>query len=308
MSRHGFAPGLAPARQRITGKQPPRAERPERKNGIDIRPQDLVQFTLTKAKAGVTGMRRKSFAYGREQSLPLVFSKGVAMSKRRVREISIFVDESGSFESDEASSRFYLICFVMHDQGDAIGTLIDNLELSLAGLPQDAVRCVHMGPLIRREPPYSDMSRELRQSIFRKMMAFVRKANISYRCFAIDKHYDSSDTAVHDRLLQDITRFLIENAGAFNEFDALKVYYDNGQAQVKSLLREAFAMFSSTVEFVPDVVPAKYRLFQAADLICTIELIAAKTAGMMTESEKRFFGSHRVFVRDILRQIRRKLV
>jgi hypothetical protein len=29
MSRHGFAPGLAPARQRITGKQPPRAERPE---------------------------------------------------------------------------------------------------------------------------------------------------------------------------------------------------------------------------------------------------------------------------------------
>jgi len=29
MSHRGFAPGLAPARQRITGKQPPRAERPE---------------------------------------------------------------------------------------------------------------------------------------------------------------------------------------------------------------------------------------------------------------------------------------
>ena len=67
-------------------------------------------------------------------------------------------------------------------------------------------------------------------------------------------------------------------------------------------------MFSSTVEFVPDVVPSKYRLFQAADLICSIELIAAKTEGTMTESEKRFFGSHRVFVRDILRQIRRKSV
>ena len=55
------------------------------------------------------------------------------MSKRRVREISIFVDESGSFESDEASSRFYLICFVMHDQDDAIGTLIDVLERSFTG-------------------------------------------------------------------------------------------------------------------------------------------------------------------------------
>ena len=229
------------------------------------------------------------------------------MSKRRVKEISIFVDESGSFESDEASSRFYLICFVMHDQDDEIRTLVDNLEFSFTGLPQDAVSCVHMGPLIRREPPYSGMSRELRQSIFRKMMAFVRRADISYRCFVIDKHFDSSDTAVHDRLLQDITRFLVENAEKFNAFDALKVYYDNGQSQVKSLLREAFAMFSSIVEFVPDVVPAKYRLFQAADLICSIELIAAKTEGMMTESEKRFFGSRRVFVRDILRQIRRKL-
>ena len=73
MSHRGFAPGLAPARQRITGKQPPRDERPERKFAVDNRPKNLVQFAATKAKAGVTGMRRKSFAYGREQSLPLVF-------------------------------------------------------------------------------------------------------------------------------------------------------------------------------------------------------------------------------------------
>ena len=29
------------------------------------------------------------------------------------KEISVFVDESGSFDPDESSSRFYLICFVM---------------------------------------------------------------------------------------------------------------------------------------------------------------------------------------------------
>ena len=56
-----------------------------------------------------------------------------------------------------------------------------------------------------------------------------------------------------------------------NSYDKLKVYYDDGQAQVKELLREAFGMFSSITEFVEDVKPEKYRLFQAADLLCSIE-------------------------------------
>ena len=249
-------------------------------------------------------MRRMSFAYGREQSLPLVLSE--TMATNRTKEISIFVDESGSFEPDEASSRFYLICFVMHDQSDDIQLWLDNLEESFSAFPRPAVDCIHLGPLIRREQPYSTLPMEVRQSIFRKMMAFVRKAEISYKCFIIDKHFDSADTAVHDKLLQAITRFLIDNSKTFNSFDALKVYYDNGQSQVKALLKEAFAMFSSIVEFVPDVHPSSYRLFQAADLICTLELIAAKPEGTMTESEKRFFGSRRVFMRDIFRQIKRK--
>ena len=45
---------------------------------------------------------------------------------------------------------------------------------------------------------------------------------------------------------------------------------------------------------VPDVHSSSCRLFQATDLICTLELIAAKTEGMMTKSEKRFCGSRRV--------------
>ena len=35
-------------------------------------------------------------------------------------DISVFVDESGSFDSDDESSRFYLICLVVHDQREAI--------------------------------------------------------------------------------------------------------------------------------------------------------------------------------------------
>ena len=227
-----------------------------------------------------------------------------------IKEISVFVDESGSFAADEKSSRYYLVCLLLHDQSEDLSDLIVNLENAFALSSLGRGHCVHVGPLIRREGEYVQMNREQRQWIFRKMMAFVRKANISYRCFLIDKHFNDGDNAVHDKLLQDINRFLIDNAALFNAYDKLKIYYDDGQRQVTSLLREAFAMFSSTSEFVTDVKPANYRLFQAADLLCSLELIAAKiVAGEpMTLSERRFFGDEREFKRDILRSVRRKLI
>lgn len=67
-------------------------------------------------------------------------------------------------------------------------------------------------------------------------------------------------------------------------------------------------MFSAKTEFVNSVKPENYRLFQAADLLCSIELAAAKMEqGGLSASESRFFGSARDFKRDILKQIRLKL-
>ena len=140
------------------------------------------------------------------------------MPSKRTNEISVFVDESGSFEPNEDSSRFYLICFVLHDQAIDISPLVANLESDLSARSLGAGHCVHTGPLIRREIPYSQMQREERKAIFRKMMAFVRKADICYKCFRIDKHFDDSDTAVHDELLQSVTRFLLDNAALFAEY------------------------------------------------------------------------------------------
>lgn len=220
----------------------------------------------------------------------------------------MFVDESGSFESDEESSRFYLVCLVFHDQSSPVSELIESLEhfLEQAGLERS--HCVHVGPLIRREDEYGQMRREQRQAIFRRMMAFVRKSDISYRCFMIDKHFSDGDTVVHDKLLQDMVRFLVGYSDVLNGYDRLKVYYDNGQSQVRDLLKEAFAMFSAKTEFMASVRPENYRLSQAADLLCSIELAAAKIGqGGLSVSENRFFGSARDFRRDILKQARSKL-
>ena len=52
----------------------------------------------------------------------------------------------------------------------------------------------------------------------------------------------------------------------------------------------------------------RYRLFQLADLVCTLHLIELRLAhGIpMTPSEMRFFGGPRDFKRNVLRKIKAK--
>ena len=208
------------------------------------------------------------------------------------KDISVFVDESGSFDPDASSSRYYLICLVFHDQAVDISEDVNGLEDSLVALGLGREHCIHAGPLVRREREYSNMLREDRRRILGRMMSFVRKVDFRYKCLALDKKFVSSETAIHDSLLQLLVRFLIDNANTLNEYDQLKIYYDDGQPQIKRLLGEAFALFASKTVFVQDVQPEKYRLFQVADVLCTLELLKLKlqTGERLSRSEFEFFN------------------
>ena len=225
-----------------------------------------------------------------------------------INEISVFVDESGSFDAVDLASRYYLVCMVFHDQSDDIAGQVEKLETALSAESFDPSLCIHTAPLIRRENEYSSMTRKERIGIFYRMLAFVRNAEIRYRCFCVDKRYVNRTSSIHDQLLREMVGFLVSHAGLFDRYDALKVYYDNGQSQITSILKETFLVYSAKTEFVPDVKPAKYRLFQAADLICTLELLLAKLAAgeRFTTSEDRFFGGVRGFKRNVVKQFKVK--
>lgn len=225
------------------------------------------------------------------------------------KEISVFVDESGSFDASDFPSRYYIVCFLFHDQAVDVGPEVEWLGDELAKLGLSREHCVHAGPLIRREQDYANMSRDERRLVFSRMLAFVRKLNISYRCFVVDKKFITQPSAIHDELLQQMIRFLIDNADVFGSYDTLKIYYDNGQGQIKTLLEEAFALFSAKTVFVPEVTPSKYRLFQAADLLCTLELtrIKLEIEKRISESEKKFFVSIQNFKKHYLKPMAHKL-
>ena len=88
----------------------------------------------------------------------------------------------------------------------------------------------------------------------------------------------------------------------------MKVYYDCGQAPVTNLLHDTFtAHLGNRVTFAQAVRPENYKLFQLADLGCSVKLVEAKllAGNPMTVDESRFFRGPRVFKHDILRCLHR---
>ena len=71
------------------------------------------------------------------------------------------------------------------------------------------------------------------------------------------------------------------------------------------MLASVFTVLLSNVEF-RKVYPAEYRLFQAADLICAMELIERKMQKKsLSKSEQLFFGTLRDLKKNYLKPIER---
>ena len=222
--------------------------------------------------------------------------------------LSIFVDESGNFSFEKEASRFYIVCFVMHNQNSSIDEHVRKLDSDLDRMGFSNL-CFHAAPIIRHEDGYEFMNWELRNRIFSKMMAFYRKVEFSYHCFTVDKKFVSSESQIVERLKIEIKAFLEVLRMNSEIAQHLKLYYDCGQTPITNMLQSAMtSVYGDDWEFAQDVKPIKYKLFQIADLICTTTLIEQKMANglKMTKSEDKFFGGPRNFKRNVLKVIKRK--
>jgi hypothetical protein len=221
-----------------------------------------------------------------------------------MKELSIFIDESGDFGDYDYHSPWYIVSMVFHDQDVSIQEPLEYLEkeLKLLGLEN---HCIHSGPIIRKEEYYSQIDYIERRKIFNKMVTFIRQSGISYKCFHIEKKHIGDIVETTGRLSKQISFFIRENYDFFLSFDLVKIYYDNGQIELNKILSTLFNAFLPRVEF-RKVKPSDYRLFQAADMICTFELIKLKIDNhTLSKSEQIFFGSVNSLKRNYLKIINR---
>ena len=143
-----------------------------------------------------------------------------------MKELSIFIDESGDFGSYEPHFPFYIITMVFHEQRHPIVEAIEKLD---------------------------------------------------------QEQWDE-----------------------FRSHEIIKVYYDNGQVEVSKILSSVFHALLSNVEF-RRVMPEAYKLFQVADLICSMELVRIKLEmNTLSKSEQTFFGNIRDLKKNYLKPLARK--
>ncbi len=223
-----------------------------------------------------------------------------------MKELSVFVDESGDLGGE---SRYYLLTLVFHDQSDDLSHTIDLYEQSLAsrGLPNVPF---HFNPLLRANEEYWNLDASQRSKLLMSFSTFAQHTPFSYHVLAYRKdRYKSTDALVRT-MKRDLTEFLFDNLDKFAEFDLVKIYYDDGQPLITRILHAAFeyALFKSAVMY-REAHPTEYRMFQIADFVCGIELIALKyESHEETSTDRRFFGQWRDFRKNYLRKLRRHVL
>jgi hypothetical protein len=221
--------------------------------------------------------------------------------------LSVFIDESGDFGSYEAHAPYYLVAMVLHNQDLDITENINSFETHLQNLGYTQ-HTVHTGPLIRRESVYRNDLMEDRKRLFHALFHFTRKLNIRYACAKIRKIECLDVITMTAKLSKEIAGILRSHEDFWNSFDNVIIYYDNGQIELTKILTSVFSTLYAHVEF-RKVKPSDYKLFQVADLICTLELLSEKAGtNSFSNSELEFFDNARNFKKNYLKHIRKKIL
>lgn len=233
--------------------------------------------------------------------VPGTFSLAFFVLGGELRELSLFIDESGS---DNLRDRYYLLTLVLHEQNEDASESIRLYERSLAEkrLPDIPF---HASPLLNGHDDYENMDPADRKRFLSSFRVFFRHMPVRYMCITLKtREYDDLEgvTAAMRKRLVD---FLFDELAYFQDFDAVKIYYDDGQKSVAQTIHKAvdYALSKDAVTYRL-ASSSDYRLSQIADYICTMELTALKYADKAsTATDEKFFGSWSQFRKGILKEV-----
>ncbi len=223
-----------------------------------------------------------------------------------MRNLSIFVDESGDFGAYSNHSPYYIITMLFHDQDKDINPMIKKLdeEIQSLGYEQDFV--IHTAPLIRKEEMFNAVMPNERRALFTKLFYFVLKSDIQYKTFVFEKKQFENTLKLEGRMAKEMSLFIRSNLDFFQGFENVILYYDNGQHELNRILNAVLTTELSHYD-IRKVLPKDYKLFQAADLICTLQLLSLKREKKeLSNSELLLFHNERELNKQFIKPIMKK--
>lgn len=223
-----------------------------------------------------------------------------------MKELSIFVDESGDFGPYEHHSPYYIIGFVLHDQSKSVKKACAFLDKSLSQMGLSKDHNIHTAPLIRREGGYRNMVIRDRKALFNQLVIFSKYIDFSWHPIHIRKKGLDTQEKLAQRIKLQVENFIKDHLVFLLSYDCIKIYYDNGQAEITKILHETFGKLLNNVKW-RKATPIKYKLLQLADLTCTLELLELKLkTNTLSKSEQTFFGTTRNLRKNYLNLAKKK--
>ena len=172
-------------------------------------------------------------------------------------ELSVFVDESGNLGRD---SKYYILSLVFHEQTVDVSGDIASYERLLRerGLQN---KPFHLVPLTHGNEAFANENIEVRTRYLFSFASFAWRIPFRYKTFVYRKSEFADRAALGKKMKCDIIEFLFENLERFQEFNAVKIYYDDGQRLITNALIGAFdyALWGQDLVY-REATPSLYRL------------------------------------------------
>ena len=138
------------------------------------------------------------------------------------------------------------------------------------------------------------------------MMAFVAQIDFTCKTIVVEKKHVEDYADLYEKLARQLSDFIKQFLPYFYSFDHVKIYYDNGQAEIMKIIISVFTALFNNVEF-RRARQKDYKLLQVADLVCTAKLIELKLkAHNLSKSEHRVLGSDRDIQKYLLKPLHKK--
>lgn len=225
--------------------------------------------------------------------------------EKATKQLDIYIDESGNFDSYGKHNLIYSVAFVMTDLMDKEmnGKQVAIFESKLSNIVSGD-HFVHVGNLVRGEKPYEDTLLRERQDLFYILFLLAKYSKYRVVCSVAEKK--EINNGIYEGITDSVIATVKGLENYLSKFDKVIVHYDNGQDFLKGALLTAFRMLSKNVVIVK-TLQQESAFMQVADLFSYFELIKYKIqkAGL-SKYEIKFFGEARKIKKDYLKQLEEK--
>ncbi len=197
-----------------------------------------------------------------------------------MKELSIFIDESGDFGELKEKPSYYLVTMVFHEQNENIDDEIRKLDASIkeSGFEIDYI---HTGPVIRREAYFENYSLDERRKLLYKILNFYNRCPICHDTAIVNRKDAPDKISLSGKLAKEINKMIARHQDYFGSFDKIIVYTEYVvKIYAKGLSNEEIKKVTDGVELVDsetdssieweDLSEPNYSFLAELDDVCVI--------------------------------------